>query len=87
MAIKARVFKRRSYGAINKKLAHLMSNLFIKSISRAENVYRSMESRGFDGNFYMVETAEGVKIPANIILPVFILLPVSLKIFELCNFF
>ena len=86
MAIKARVFKRRSYGAINKKLAHLMSNLFIKSISRAENVYRSMESRGFDGNFYMVETAEGVKIPANIILPVFILLPLSLKIIELFNF-
>ena len=84
MAIKSRVFQK-SYCAANKRLTHVMGNLFIKSIDRAENVYRSMESRGFDGNFYIVEK-ENAKESLNIaLLLIFILTPVSIKIIEMVN--
>lgn len=88
MAIKARVFKRHSYGVINKRLTHLMSNLFIKSLNRVENIYKSMESRGFNGNFYMTENGmTGVKVSAGIAISFFLLVPVSIKIIELCDVF
>jgi cobalt/nickel transport system permease protein len=57
LAIKSRIFKK-SYRAFNKRLAFLSGNLLIKSLDRAENVYKSMESRGFDGNFYSIHSAE-----------------------------
>jgi len=85
MAIKARVFKKRSYGAINKRITHLMGNLFIKSFNRAENIYKSMESRGFDGDFYIVENGNEEKIHGNMVLSIFIIIPVLLKAVELCN--
>ena len=85
MAIKSRVFKRYSYGTVNKKLTHLMSNLFIKSLDRAENIYRSMESRGFDGNFYMVESRKSMETLNIIVFLIFILLPAALKAVELLD--
>jgi energy-coupling factor transporter transmembrane protein EcfT len=85
MAIKSRVFKRYSYGTINKKLVHLMSNLFIKSVDRAENIYKSMESRGFNGSFYIMESKKKMKVSNIIILLFFILLPVLLKTIELLD--
>jgi len=83
MAIRSRVFKRCSYSTVNKKLTHLMSNLFIKSLDRAENIYKSMESRGFDGNFYIVESKNKMEILSIIMLLIFILLPMALKTVEL----
>ncbi len=85
MAIKSRVFKRYSYSTINKKLTHLMSNLFIKSLDRAENIYRSMESRGFDGNFYIVENKNRMETLNIIMLLIFILLPIALKAAEVLD--
>jgi cobalt/nickel transport system permease protein len=82
MAIKSRVFQK-SYHTVNKRLSYLMGNLFIRSLDRTENVYKSMESRGFDGNFYIIEkenTGGGLNIA---LLSVFILIPVSIKIIEL----
>jgi len=84
MAIKSRVFQK-SYHTVNKRLTHVMGNLFIKSLDRAENVYKSMESRGFDGNFYIVEK-ENAKGSLNIaLLLIFILTPMSIKIIELTS--
>lgn len=54
LAIKSRVFKR-SYKTLSKRLTFLAGNLLIRSFDRAENIYKSMESRGFDGNFYFIE--------------------------------
>ena len=54
LAINSRVFQK-SYNTINKRLAFLAGNLFIKSFDRAENIYKSMESRGYDGNFYFLK--------------------------------
>ena len=87
-AIKSRVFQK-SYHTVNKRLTHVIGNLFIKSIDRAENVYRSMESRGFDGNFYVVEkenTNGSLNIALNItLLLIFILIPASIKVIEITS--
>ncbi|HEY4695420.1 MAG TPA: cobalt ECF transporter T component CbiQ [Candidatus Hydromicrobium sp.] len=85
MAIRSRVFRRTSYGIINKKLSHLMGNLFIKSFDRVENIYKSMESRGFDGNFYVIEKKNKTGALNIIMLLTFILIPLSLKTIELLN--
>ncbi len=53
IAINSRVFER-SYNNVNKRLAFLAGTLFIKSFDRAENIYKSMESRGFEGEFHDV---------------------------------
>ena len=84
LAIRSRVFQK-SYKTVNKKLTYLMGNLFIKSFDRAENVYRSMESRGFDGNFYVVEDGAAVGNLNIALLFTFILAPISIKVIELVN--
>jgi cobalt/nickel transport system permease protein len=58
-AINARVFKKPGF-AINKKISYLIGNLFIRSYIRAEYIFMAMQSRGFDGNFYL--TRENPKI-------------------------
>jgi len=61
LAINSRVF-RKSYHNVNKKLAYLAGSLFIKSFDRAENIYKSMESRGFDGEFHEAKDCiKGIK--------------------------
>jgi len=82
MAINARVFKRSHY-TVNRKLVYLMGNLFIKSFDRAENIYRSMESRGFTGEFHITgKTAKSSNL-SIVFLLTFILIPASIKIVEL----
>jgi cobalt/nickel transport system permease protein len=58
-AINARIFCKRRF-IINKKLSHLIGYLFIRSYMKAENIFMAMQSRGFDGNFYL--SSEGPKI-------------------------
>lgn len=84
MAIKSRVFQK-SYHTVNKRLTYVMGNLFIKSLDRAENVYKSMESRGFDGNFYIVEKENAKGSLSIALLLIFILTPMSIKIIELIS--
>jgi len=84
MAIKSRVFQK-SYCTVNKRLMHVMGNLFIKSLDRAENVYRSMESRGFDGNFYIMEKETAAGSLNIALLLIFILAPMSIKVIELTS--
>jgi len=82
MAINSRIFKK-SYYAENKRLAYLMGNMLIKSFGRAENIYKSMESRGFTGDFYIYQKptrSAGVGIA---FLITFIIVPTSLKIIEI----
>jgi cobalt/nickel transport system permease protein len=84
LAINSRVFEK-SYKTINKKLAFLIGNVLIRSIDRAESVYRSMESRGFDGNFYIIEKDSKIEAVNIISLCIFILMPLSVKLIELVN--
>lgn len=82
LAIKSRIFKK-SYRTLNKRLAFLAGNLLIKSFDRAENIYRSMESRGFDGNFYLTEKNEIANRLSWVLITCFILILISIKIIEL----
>ena len=84
MAINARVFKRSHYTA-NRKLTYLMGNLFIKSFDRAENIYRSMESRGFTGEFHITEKIVKSSNLSIAFLLTFIIIPASIKIVELAR--
>jgi energy-coupling factor transporter transmembrane protein EcfT len=60
-----------------------MGNLFIKSFDRAENIYRSMESRGFTGEFHITgRTPKSSNLSITFLLT-FIIIPASLKIVEL----
>jgi len=83
-AIKSRVFQK-SYCTVNRRLTNVMGNLFIKSLDRAENVYRSMESRGFDGNFYIMEKENAKGSLNTALLLIFILTTASIKVIELIN--
>jgi len=84
MAINSRVFQK-SYRSVNKKLAYLAGNLIIESFDRAENVYKSMESRGFNGDFYIIDNSvKSCKLGISILF-IFALVPLSLKTVELLN--
>jgi len=82
MAINSRVFKK-SYYTVNRRIAYLMGNLFIKSFDRAENIYKSMESRGFDGEFHITGRTSKSSSPDIIFLLIFIMIPASIKVVEL----
>ena len=84
MAINSRVFKRSHY-TVNRKLTYLMGNLFIKSFDRAENIYRSMESRGFTGEFHITEKTVKSSNLSIAFLLTFIIIPASIKIVELAR--
>ncbi len=81
LAIKSRIFQK-SYRTFNKKLAFLSGNLLIKSLDRAENVYKSMESRGFDGNFYSIEKNSSTKKLNWSLTSCFVLITLSIKTIE-----
>ena len=82
LAIKSRTFQK-SYKTFNKKLAFLAGNLLIKSFDRAENIYKSMESRGFDGNFYIIEKDSSLSKLNWITIIGFILMLIFIKIVEI----
>jgi len=84
MAINSHVFKK-SYHIVNRKLAFLMGNMLIKSFDRAENIYRSMESRGFTGQFHIYGNEAAAGGGGVAILVMFTIIPASLKILELAR--
>ncbi|OFW63544.1 MAG: cobalt ECF transporter T component CbiQ [Actinobacteria bacterium RBG_19FT_COMBO_36_27] len=81
LAIKSRIFHK-SYKTLSKRLTFLAGNLLIKSFDRAENIYKSMESRGFDGNFHSVERNFDAGKQNWVITICFILVMVFVKIIE-----
>jgi len=86
LAINSRVFQK-SYHNVNKRLAYLAGSLFIKSFDRAENIYKSMESRGFEGEFHELDNFERNNKKNNlsgwITAAVFILALAAIKFIEL----
>ncbi len=81
LAIKSRIFQK-SYKTLSKRLTSLAGNLLIKSFDRAENIYKSMESRGFDGNFHFIERNFDTGKLNWIFTICFILMMVLVKIIE-----
>lgn len=82
LAIKSRVFQR-SYKTLSKRLTFLAGNLLIRSFDRAENIYKSMESRGFDGNFYFIGRDFDTNRLNWIIVIFFVLMMILVKTIEL----
>ncbi|HEY4662334.1 MAG TPA: cobalt ECF transporter T component CbiQ [Candidatus Humimicrobiaceae bacterium] len=81
LAIRSRIFQK-SYKTLSKRLTFLAGNLLIKSFDRAENIYKSMESRGFDGNFHFIERNFDTSKLNWIITICFILMMILVKIIE-----
>ncbi|MBC7333587.1 MAG: cobalt ECF transporter T component CbiQ [Actinobacteria bacterium] len=84
LSIESRTFSR-AYKSFNKKLSFLFGNLLIRSIDRAENVYRSMESRGFDGNFYILDEENNLSKSSIALLTTFVLMLLSIRLVEFFN--
>jgi len=84
LAISSRTFKK-DYYSVNKKLSYLAGNLFIKSIDRAENIYKSMESRGFEGNFEFINQ-ENRRISSIVFLIISFIFLALIKCLELIYF-
>jgi len=82
LAINSRVFHK-SYSNINRQLAFLAGNLFIKSHDRAENIYKSMESRGFTGDFNNPADENKINPASLIVLSLFITTLAGFKCLEL----
>jgi cobalt/nickel transport system permease protein len=82
LAIQSRTFQK-SYKNVNKRLAFLAGSLFIKSFDRAENIYKSMESRGFEGSFYFVGTKSKIAASNIIITSVILAAALAIKILEI----
>jgi cobalt/nickel transport system permease protein len=82
LAIQSRTFQK-SYKNVNKKLAFLAGSLFIKSFDRAENIYKSMESRGFEGSFHFVGTKSKIAASNIIITSVILAAALAIKILEI----
>lgn len=81
MAINSRIFKK-SHHEVNKKLTFLMGNMLIKSFDRAENIYKSMESRGFTGEFHIYEKQTLATGMGTAMLFLFTIIPASLRVLE-----
>ena len=79
--LRRRIF-RKSYYTVNKRLTYLMGNMLIKSFDRAENIYKSMESRGFTGEFHIYDKDKASTGTGIAILILFTIMPASLKILE-----
>ncbi|MCL5072741.1 MAG: cobalt ECF transporter T component CbiQ [Actinobacteria bacterium] len=82
LAIQSRTF-RKSYKNVNKRLTFLAGSLFIKSFDRAENIYKSMESRGFEGSLYFVGTKTKIAASNIIIMSVILAAATAIKILEI----
>ncbi len=54
-AIKARGFRFRSSLHTYRTVAYIVGGLLVKSYNRADNLYRAMVSRGFNGRFWRLE--------------------------------
>ena len=82
LAIQSRTFQK-SYKNVNKRLSFLAGSLFIKSFDRAENIYKSMESRGFEGSFHFAGTKSKIAASNIIITSVILAAALAIKILEI----
>jgi cobalt/nickel transport system permease protein len=83
-AINSRVFQK-SYYSVNKRLAFLAGSLFIKSFDRAENIYKSMESRGFVDDFPIVGEIEKISASNFIAIALIVVALALIKYLEVAK--
>jgi cobalt/nickel transport system permease protein len=54
-AMKARGFKPRTSVHTYRTVGYLIGSLLVKSYARAENIYKAMRCRGFNGQFWILD--------------------------------
>ena len=77
-AINTRVFKKPGF-TINKKISYLIGNLFIRSYIRAENIFMAMQSRGFNGNFYLTSESPKIKKSSIAVISFLMLFNIAIR--------
>jgi cobalt/nickel transport system permease protein len=85
-AINARVFRKPGF-AINKNLSYLIGSLFIRSYLRAENIFMAMQSRGFDGNFYLTHESPKIKKSSIAVISFLMIFNIAIRSMSYINVF
>ncbi|MDD5658946.1 MAG: cobalt ECF transporter T component CbiQ [Actinomycetota bacterium] len=85
-AINSRVFKKSGF-AINKKTAYLLGSLFIRTFTRAENIYLAMQSRGFNGNFHIISDDQRINKVSIFTIASLLFLNISIRTIGFFNLF
>lgn len=84
-AINSRMFKKSGFIA-NKKTAYLIGNLFIRTFTRAENIFMAMQSRGFDGSFYSLTENQKISAAGVAIIASLLFFNILIRIIGIVNF-
>lgn len=85
-AVNSRMFKKSGF-IKNKKTAYLIGNLFIRAFTRAENIYMAMQSRGFNGNFYLLSDNCRINKTSIAIIVSLLFFNIVIRSISLINFF
>lgn len=85
-AINSRVFKKSGFIKY-KKTAYLIGNSFIRTFTRAENIYMAMQSRGFNGSFYLLSDSPRINKTSITIIISLLFFNIAIRIFGFINFF
>ncbi len=78
-AINARIFKK-TYFSYNRKVSYLVGNIFLRTFDRAENIYKAMAARGFDGNFNIPGNELVIKKSGIFLMSCIILFVIAVRI-------
>jgi cobalt/nickel transport system permease protein len=85
-AVNSRIFNKTGF-IKNKKTAYLIGSLFIRAFTRAENIYMAMQSRGFNGNFYLLSDSPGVNKTNIAIIISLLFFNITIRSLGFINFF
>ncbi|HAX17793.1 MAG TPA: cobalt ECF transporter T component CbiQ [Actinobacteria bacterium] len=81
-AINARIFKR-TYFSYNRKISYLIGSIFLKSFNRAENIYKAMAARGFDGDFYISQDEITIKKSGMLLMSFILASAIAIRIIDI----
>jgi len=84
-AINSRMFKKSGFIA-DKKTAYLIGNLFIRTFTRAENIFMAMQSRGFDGSFYSLTENQKISLAGIAVIVSLLFFDILIRIISFIDF-
>ncbi|MHB1347972.1 MAG: cobalt ECF transporter T component CbiQ [Candidatus Humimicrobiaceae bacterium] len=84
-AVNSRIFNKSGF-IKNKKTGYLIGSLFIRAFTKAENIYMTMQSRGFDGSFYLLSDSPKINKTSVAIIISLLLFNIAIRSFGFFNF-
>jgi len=85
-AVNSRLFSKSGF-IKNKKTAYLIGNLLIRAFMRADNIYMAMQSRGFNGSFYLLSESPKINKTSIAIIISLLFFNIAIRSFGFINFF